>query len=102
MRDARLRIIARTVEPDASFHRDPEQVALGSLSHEDVRRAIGRQVHAVLVDHTHTRQFQPMSALIALIEAGNVYVDIPTNDGTPPPNTGPGDIIGGELRGQVR
>ena len=45
---------------------------------------------------------QPLSALIAAIEAGNVYVDIPTNDGIAPPNTGPGDIPGGELRGQVR
>lgn len=41
------------------------------------------------------------SAFIAEIEAGNAYVDVPTNDGVAPPNTGPGDYVGGELRGQV-
>jgi hypothetical protein len=25
-----------------------------------------------------------------------------TNDGVPPPNTGPGDFPGGEIRGQIR
>jgi hypothetical protein len=45
---------------------------------------------------------QPLSALIDAIKAGNVYVDVPTNDGIAPPNTGPGDFPGGELRGQVR
>lgn len=44
----------------------------------------------------------PLSALISDIEAGNIYVDINTNDGVFPPNTGPGDYNGGELRGQVR
>lgn len=45
---------------------------------------------------------QPLSALINEIAAGNAYVDVPTNDGVAPPNTGPGDYIGGELRGQLR
>ena len=44
----------------------------------------------------------PLSALISDIDAGNIYVDINTNDGVFPPNTGPGDYNGGELRGQVR
>jgi hypothetical protein len=44
---------------------------------------------------------QPLSALIAAFEAGNAYVDVPTNDFVAPPNTGPGDYPGGELRGQV-
>ena len=44
----------------------------------------------------------PFSTLIAEIEAGHVYVDVPTNDGVAPVNTGPGDFIGGELRGQLR
>jgi hypothetical protein len=42
------------------------------------------------------------SALMAEIAAGHVYVDIPTNDGVSPPNTGPGDFPGGEVRGQLR
>jgi hypothetical protein len=45
---------------------------------------------------------QPLSALIDAIEAGNAYVDIPTNDGVVPINTGPGDYPAGELRGQVQ
>jgi CHRD domain len=39
--------------------------------------------------------------LIAEIEAGNIYVNVHTNDGVDPANTGPGDFPGGEIRGQV-
>jgi hypothetical protein len=45
---------------------------------------------------------QPMSVLVQAFEAGNTYVDVPTNDGVPPSFTGPGDFVTGELRGQVR
>jgi CHRD domain-containing protein len=45
---------------------------------------------------------KPLSDLIGDIEAGLIYVDVNTNDGIPPGNTGPGDYNGGELRGQVR
>jgi hypothetical protein len=34
--------------------------------------------------------------------AGETYVNVHTNDGVDPTNTGPGDIPGGEIRGQVR
>lgn len=44
---------------------------------------------------------QPISALVALIESGNAYVNVHTNDGVAPPNTGPGDFPGGEIRGQL-
>jgi hypothetical protein len=44
---------------------------------------------------------QPLSALIDHMRAGNVYVDIPTNDNAAPGNTGPGDYVTGEVRGQV-
>jgi len=44
----------------------------------------------------------PLSDLIAAMEAGNAYVNVHTNDGVAPPNTGPGDIPGGEVRGQIR
>src|SRR5262249_21762909 len=33
---------------------------------------------------------------------GNTYVNVHTNDGVPPANTGPGDFPGGEIRGQIR
>jgi hypothetical protein len=45
---------------------------------------------------------QPLSALIAEIEAGNTYVNVHTDDGVPPPDTGLGDFPGGEIRGQIR
>lgn len=44
---------------------------------------------------------QPLSALMAQIEAGNTYVNVHTNDGVAPTNTGPGDFPGGEVRGQI-
>jgi len=43
----------------------------------------------------------PLSDLIAAIEAGNTYVNVHTNDGVAPTNTGPGDFPGGEIRGQL-
>ena len=43
----------------------------------------------------------PMSALLAAIADGNAYVNIHTNDGVAPTNTGPGDFPGGEIRGQL-
>jgi hypothetical protein len=45
---------------------------------------------------------QPLSALIAAMEAGGTYVNVHTNDGVAPTNTGPGDFPGGEIRGQIR
>ena len=44
---------------------------------------------------------QPFSALLAQITAGNTYVNVHTNDGVAPTNTGPGDFPGGEIRGQI-
>ena len=42
-----------------------------------------------------------LTALITAIEAGNAYVNVHTNDGIAPANTGPGDFPGGEIRGQI-
>jgi hypothetical protein len=39
--------------------------------------------------------------LIALMRNGGVYVNVHTSDGVDPPNTGPGDFPGGEIRGQI-
>jgi hypothetical protein len=44
---------------------------------------------------------QPLSALVDNIKAGNTYVNVHTNDGVDPTNTGPGDYPGGEIRGQI-
>ena len=39
--------------------------------------------------------------LVREIEAGNAYVNVHTNDGVAPVDTGPGDFPGGEIRGQL-
>lgn len=44
---------------------------------------------------------QPLSALVELLTSGNAYVNVHTNDGVAPINTGPGDFPGGEIRGQA-
>jgi CHRD domain len=43
-----------------------------------------------------------LAAVLAAMVSGNAYVNVHTNDGVAPPNTGPGDFPGGEIRGQVR
>ena len=39
--------------------------------------------------------------LVDAMRAGNTYVNVHTNDGVDPANTGPGDFPGGEIRGQL-
>jgi len=43
----------------------------------------------------------PLDVLAVEIAAGNVYVNIHTDDGIEPKNTGPGDFATGEIRGQL-
>jgi hypothetical protein len=43
-----------------------------------------------------------LAAVLAAMGSGATYVNVHTNDGLAPPNTGPGDFPGGEIRGQVR
>jgi len=69
----------------------------------------GGTVNGVISDGTATAANlvgplagQPLSALIDAMIAGNAYVNVHTNDGVAPPNTGPGDFPGGEIRGQIR
>ena len=40
--------------------------------------------------------------VVTAMRSGNTYVNVHTNDGVAPTNTGPGDFPGGEIRGQVR
>ncbi len=44
---------------------------------------------------------RPMSELVAAMRSGNAYVNVHTDDGVAPPNTGPGDFPGGEIRAQI-
>ena len=43
----------------------------------------------------------PLDRLIAEMEAGNVYINVHTDDGVGEPGTGPGDFPSGEIRGQL-
>jgi hypothetical protein len=45
---------------------------------------------------------QPLSVLVNAMRSGDTYVNVHTDDGVPPTNTGPGDFPGGEIRGQIR
>jgi hypothetical protein len=40
-------------------------------------------------------------SLVSAIRAGNAYVNVHTDDGVGQPNTGPGDMASGEIRGQL-
>jgi hypothetical protein len=42
-----------------------------------------------------------MQAVVDAMLSGNTYVNVHTNDGVAPTNTGPGDFPGGEVRGQI-
>ena len=42
-----------------------------------------------------------LDAVVAALESGDTYVNVHTNDGVAPPDTGPGDFPGGEIRGQI-
>jgi hypothetical protein len=53
-------------------------------------------------DAGNTCGWTDLAAVIAALESGGTYVNVHTNDGVPPVNTGPGDFPGGEIRGQVR
>ena len=44
---------------------------------------------------------QPLAELVDQMRAGNAYINVHTNDGVAPINTGPGDFPGGEIRGQI-
>jgi len=43
-----------------------------------------------------------LSDLVDEMRSGNTYVNVHTDDGVAPPNTGPGDFPAGEIRGQIR
>jgi hypothetical protein len=43
-----------------------------------------------------------LEELLEQVRIGSAYVNVHTNDGTDPPNSGPGDYRLGEIRGQVQ
>ena len=44
---------------------------------------------------------QPLTALVTALNDGNAYVNLHTNDGVAPADTGAGDFPGGEVRGDI-
>jgi hypothetical protein len=42
-----------------------------------------------------------LTAVVEAMRSGNTYVNIHTDDGVDPPDSGPGDFPGGEIRGQI-
>ena len=47
-------------------------------------------------------QGSPLSDFIDELKAGNTYVNVHTNDGVNPTNSGPGNYRFGEIRGQIK
>jgi hypothetical protein len=45
---------------------------------------------------------EPLSALIAAIRTGTAYVNVLTNSGERPEDSGPGNYLAGEIRGQIK
>lgn len=43
----------------------------------------------------------PLDSVLTWMRTGRAYVNVHTNDGVDPPNTGAGDFPGGEIRGQI-
>jgi len=47
-------------------------------------------------------EWATLADVVSAMRSGNTYVNVHTNDGVAPPNTGPGDFPGGEIRGQIK
>ncbi len=43
-----------------------------------------------------------LEELLEQVRAGSAYINVHTNDGVDPPNSGPGDYRLGEIRGQIK
>jgi hypothetical protein len=42
-----------------------------------------------------------LAAVVEAMRSGNTYVNLHTDDGVEPPDTGSGDFPSGEIRGQI-
>jgi hypothetical protein len=47
-------------------------------------------------------EWADVAAVVEAMRSGNTYVNIHTDDGVDPPDTGPGDFPDGEIRGQIQ
>jgi hypothetical protein len=53
-------------------------------------------------DSTNGCGWETLADVVEAMRAGRTYVNVHTSDGQAPPDSGPGDFPGGEIRGQVR
>jgi hypothetical protein len=47
-------------------------------------------------------EWADLAAVVEAMRSGNAYVNVHTDDGVDPPDTGPGDFPDGEIRGQIK
>ena len=76
----------------------------GGGRHDGVLAA-GTFTDANVIDRPPSEQcpggVDDLADVIALLQNGGGYVNVHTDDGVAPPNTGPGDFPGGEIRGNT-
>lgn len=73
----------------------------GVLAEGTVAANAARSVRTVAQSAVCPGGVSDFNSALRQIRAGNAYVNIHTNDGVAPTNTGPGDFPGGEVRGQL-
>ena len=74
---------------------DPAGVRMG-------RRKFSVRGSVVASELTGPLAGMTLADLVNQMTAGGTYVNVHTNDGVDPADTGPGDYPGGEIRGQIR
>ena len=75
----------------------PVQGPLGSGRHDGVLA----EGHFSAADLVGPLKGHPLAELIAAMRSGGAYVNVHTNDGVAPVTNTPGDLPGGEIRGQL-
>jgi hypothetical protein len=70
---------------------------LGSGRHDGVLA----EGHFTAADLVGPLKGHPLAELIAAMRSGGAYVNVHTNDGVAPVTNTPGDLPGGEIRGQL-
>jgi hypothetical protein len=69
------------------------RIAAGTITEDDVIDIVG--------DQRCPGDITSLADLVAKMNSGEAYVNVHTNDGVAPTNTGPGDFPGGEIRGNL-
>lgn len=70
----------------------------GLLARATIERGVTPLPAALGATLTDAERFD---ALVTLLRSGNSYINVHSDDGVAPTNTGPGDFPGGEIRGPI-